>query len=305
MYALRVSMGAGRQKDKLAAEEDGLDEAEVGLGVDADGVEIGGLDVDGEAVFEEAELFEALGALQPAGGQGGEAVEGGLAIGVEADVLPVKGWWFESRRRFLRQAQDRLFDSARCAPLRMTISRCIAVVWDGGAGEVERPAVGGGDHLDGVGIGDVLRSAGDLEGGDGGGGIWEGVGEGAKQSGDVFGTEQRLVALDVDVDFGVDELGDSVNAVGAAGQIGRGELDGEAELAAESDDFFGVSSDDDLVELRAGAGGVDNPGEQRATGDLAKDLARQAGGGETSGNDAEGTHSSLRYRIGRQVHRVC
>src|ERR1039458_8328706 len=98
---------------------------------------------------------------------------------------------------------------------------------------------------------------------------------------------------------------DSVNAVGAAGQIGRGELDGEAELVAESDDFIGVSSDDDLVELRAGAGGVDNPGEQRATGDLAKDLARQAGGGETSGNDAEGTHSSLRYRIGRQVHRVC
>src|ERR1039458_4633453 len=246
MYALRVSMGAGRQKDKLAAEEDGLDEAEVGLGVDADGVEIGGLDVDGEAVFEEAELFEALGALQPAGGQGGEAVEGGLAISVEADVLPVKGWWFKSRRRFLRQAQDRLFDCARChpseqarwgprlrAPLRMTISHCVAVVGDGGAGEVERAAVGGGDYLDGVGIGDVFRSAGDPEGGDGGGGIWEGVGEGAKQSGDVFGTEQRLVALDVDVDFGVDELGDSVNAVGAAGQIGRGELDGEAELRSE------------------------------------------------------------------------
>src|ERR1017187_7407460 len=116
MYALRVSMGAGGQKDKLAAAEDGLDEAEVGLGVDADGVEVGGLDVDGEAVFEEAELFEALGALQPAGGQGGEAVEGGLAIGVEADVLPVKGWWFKSRRRS--------FDSARCAPLRMTISHC-------------------------------------------------------------------------------------------------------------------------------------------------------------------------------------
>src|ERR1039458_8328705 len=38
---------------------------------------------------------------------------------------------------------------------------------------------------------------------------------------------------------------DRVHAVGAAGQIGRGELDGEAELVAESDDFIGVSSDDD------------------------------------------------------------
>ena len=73
----------------LAAEEDGLDEAEVGLGIDADGVEVGGLDIDGEAVLEEAELFEALGALEPASGQGGEAVEGGFAISVEADVLPV------------------------------------------------------------------------------------------------------------------------------------------------------------------------------------------------------------------------
>jgi hypothetical protein len=183
----------------------------------------------------------------------------------------------------------------------MTISYCVAVVWDGGAGEVEGAAVGGGDYLDGVGIGDVFRSAGDPEGGDGGGGIWEGAGEGAKQSGDVFGTEQRLVALDVDVDFGVDELGDSVNAVGAAGQIGRGELDGDAELVAESDDFFRVGSDEDLVELRAGAGGVDNPGEQRAAGDLAKDLPGQAGGGETGGNDAEGAkrgHCSFRVSDG-------
>jgi len=118
----------------------------------------------------------------------------------------------------------------------------------------------------------------------------------------MFGTEKRLVALDVDVDLGVDELGDSVDAIGAAGQIGRGELDGEAELVAESDDFFGVSSDEDLVELRTGAGGVDNPSEQRAAGDVAKDLAGQAGGGETGGDDAENAergHCSLGYRMVR------
>ncbi len=85
---------------------------EVFFGVDADGVEVGGLDVDGDAVFEEAELFEALGVFERAVGQGGEALEGGFAVGVEADVLPV---------------------------LRLCL---VAIVWDGGAGEVEGAAVG-------------------------------------------------------------------------------------------------------------------------------------------------------------------
>ena len=57
--------------------EQGLDEAEVFFGVDADGVEGGGFDVEGDAVFEEAELFEAFGLFEGAGGQGGEALEGG------------------------------------------------------------------------------------------------------------------------------------------------------------------------------------------------------------------------------------
>ncbi len=62
---------------------------EVFFGVDAYGVEVGGFDVDVDAVFEEAELFEALGVFEGAGGEGGEALEGGFAVGVEADVLPV------------------------------------------------------------------------------------------------------------------------------------------------------------------------------------------------------------------------
>ena len=88
--------------------------------------------MDGDSVFEEAELFEALGLFEEAVGQGGEAVEGGFAVGVEADVLPV----------------------GRC--------RVVAVVGDGGAGEVEGAAVGGGDDFDGVGVGDVFGSAEDF-----------------------------------------------------------------------------------------------------------------------------------------------
>ena len=84
------------------AEEDCFYVFEVFFGVYAYGVEVGGFYVDADAVFEEAELFEALGVFEGAGGQGGEALEGGFAVGVEADVLPVlrgacrrgrRGWW--------------------------------------------------------------------------------------------------------------------------------------------------------------------------------------------------------------------
>ena len=47
-----------------------------------------------------------------------------------------------------------------------------------------------------------------------------GCGEGAEEGGEVFGFEEGFVALDVDVDVGGDELGDGVDAVGAAGEVG-------------------------------------------------------------------------------------
>lgn len=159
---------------------------EVFFGVDAYGVVVGGFDVDVDVVFEEAELFEALDLFECADGQGGEAVEGGFAVGVEADVLPV---------------------------IRVGV---VAVVGDGGAGEVEGATVGSGDYFYGVGVGDVAGGAADFEGGD----FDLGVGEGAEEGGDVFGFEEGFVALDVDVDVGVDVLGDCVDTVGAAGEIG-------------------------------------------------------------------------------------
>ena len=105
---------------------------EVFFGVDADGVVVRGFDVDVDAVFEEAELLEAFGLFEGAGGQGGEALECRFAVGVEAYVLPV---------------------------FRIGV---VAVVGDGGAGEVEGSAVGGGDYFYGVGIGDVGGSAADF-----------------------------------------------------------------------------------------------------------------------------------------------
>ena len=92
----------------------------------------------------------------------------------------------------------------------------IAIVRDGGAGEVEGAAVGGGDYLYGVGVGDVFGGAEDFEGGD----FDVVVSERAEEGGEVLGFEERFVALDVDVDVGVNVLGDGVDAVGAAGEVG-------------------------------------------------------------------------------------
>jgi hypothetical protein len=218
---------------------------EVFFGVDSDGVVFGGLDVDGDVVFEEAELFEALGLFEEAGGQGGETLEDGFAVGVETDVLPV----------------------LRCDS--------VTVVWDGGSGEVEGAAVGGGDYFYGVGVGDVFGRAEDFEGGD----LDVLLGEGAQEGGEVLGFEQGLVALDVDVDVGVMVPGDGVDTVGAAGEIGRGELDGPLVAVAELGDLVGVGGDEDAVELGAGVGGVVDPGEHGASGDGAEDFAGKARGG--------------------------
>ena len=165
-------------------------------------------------------------------GECGEALQRGFAVGIEADVLPILS------------------------------GASVAVVGDGGAGEVEGAAVGGGDDFDGVGVMDVLRRAEDPEGGD----FDVRMGEGTEQGGEVVGAQERFVALYVDVDFGVDELRDGMDAVGPAGEVGRGELDGPVVFAAECNDLFGIGGDDEMVELGAGTCGLVDPGEHRAPG---------------------------------------
>jgi hypothetical protein len=124
------------------------------------------------------------------------------------------------------------------------------------------------------------------------------MGEGTQQCGDVVLAEKRFVALDVDVNLGIDELGYGVDSIGAAREIGRSEMDWPGILMAQRDDFFRVGGDDDLVELRACARRRNDPGEEWASGDLAEDFAGQAGGGEAGGNDAEGFDWSRDGRIG-------
>jgi len=179
----------------------------------------------------------------------GEAFEGGFAVGVEAEV-------FED---------------------------LCGAGGDGGSGEVEGAAVEGGDDFDGVGVGEVFGAAGDFEGGD----VDVGHGEGREDGGDVIGVEEGFVALDVDVDVGVDGAGHGEEAVGAAGEIGRGHEAGPAAFVAEGLDFGGVGGDVDFVELRAGFRGAVDPGKQGLAGDLAEDLAGEPAGGQAGGDDGD------------------
>ena len=63
-----------------------------------------------------------------------------------------------------------------------------------------------------------------------------------------------------------------------------------AVLAAEVGNLVRVGSDDDVVELRARARGFVDVRKHRTSDDVAKDFARQAGGGETCGDDGDGFH---------------
>lgn len=210
--------------------------------------------MDGDAVVEEAELLKALDALDPRRRKSGEGVESGFAIGVDAEMFAIAG-----------EAGG------------------IAVVGDGGAGEVEGAVVGGGDDLDGVGIGDVVgRTA------DGKGGYLDiGAVKELEERGEMLGREERLVALDVDVDVGGDGLSDGVDAIGAAGAVFGREDSREAARLGEGENFFGVGGDEDLIEERAAACGAVDPGEHGLAGDFAEDLAGEASGAEAGGDDGK------------------
>ena len=121
------------------------------------------------------------------------------------------------------------------------------------------------------------------------------------------GLEEGFVALDVDVDGEVvpgGELGDGVEAVGAAGELGRGENARPVAGVAEVEDFSGVGRDDEGGELGAGEGGAVDPGEQGLAGDLAENFAREARGGESGGDDAEDAERIVRLDAVRHGVRI-
>jgi hypothetical protein len=245
---------SGRAGVSCAGREDGFGGLEIFFGIDADGVAGGGGDVDGDPVVEETELFEALDTFEPGGRERGEAIKGGFAVSVDAEMLAIAGE-----------------------------AGVFAVVRDGGAGEVESAVIAGGDDFNGVGIEDVGNGTMDGEGGD----LDFGALEELQHRCEVIGSEEGLVALDVDVDVGGDGLGYGVDAVGATGAIFGGEDGGERVGLGEAEDLVGVGGDENLVEEGTGAGGAIDPGEHGFAGDFAEDFAGQTGGAEAGGDDGE------------------
>jgi hypothetical protein len=114
-----------------------------------------------------------------------------------------------------------------------------------------------------------------------------GPGHGREERIEMLGADERLVSLDIDVDVGGNRLGDGVYAVGAARAILWSEDGGKAVLLCEGEDFVGVGRDEDLLKKRAGPCGAINPADHRLSGDFAEDLARQARGAESRGDDAD------------------
>lgn len=239
---------------KLPGAEDGFNAVEVVDGVDADGVAVGLGYVDIDSIFKQAELFEALDLFEGRGGELREGGDGFRAIGVEAEVLAIGGE-----------------------------AGAVTVKGDGGAGEVEGAAVGGGDDLDGVGVGEVVGGAGDGDGGD----LDFRAGEEGEHGCEVVGGEERLVALDVDVDVGFALAGDFVDAVGAAGAVGRGHGEGDAGGSAGLGDFVGVRGDEDFCHEAGADGGAVDPLDHGTAGDGEEDFTGEAGGAEAGGNDTE------------------
>ncbi len=136
---------------------------------------LGFRDVEADVVFEQTELFEPLGEFERSGGERGEALQRGTAIGIEAEVLEIHGGGVRVAVEGYRSARK-----VKCA------------------------SVGRGDHFDRVRIADLRGLTADFEGRH----VHIRLRERREQRGDVCWFEHGLVALDVDVDFGRDLLRD-------------------------------------------------------------------------------------------------
>src|SRR5207245_5414387 len=163
-----------------AAREVSFDGAEVGFRVDSDRGLVGLDDRDRDPVLEESQLLELLGELERRGWQEVEGLERGAPVGVEADVP---------------EASD---------------ASSVAVVRDRVLREVERPAVGGADHLVHVRVVRLVGQEPDLERRHLGA---RALPERRDEERDVARCDQRLVALDGHVHVGGARLRDLPAAV--------------------------------------------------------------------------------------------
>ena len=106
----------------------------------------------------------------------------------------------------------------------------------------------------------------------------------------MFAARQRLIALYVDVNVGIDRLRDFVHPIGSAAMFRRSQAIVPAVLAADRRNLFRIGGHDDILQLRARAGSVVNMRQHGTAGNLAKNFARQAGRGQPRGNNGDSFH---------------
>ena len=264
-----VTGGAGarrlRSGTRGASREQGLHRAEIVLGVHAHGGLVGLDHADGDAVLEQAQLLELLGALEGGGRQRVEALQRGAPIRVHAGVLPVDD-----------------------------VAAVVAVAGDRQAREVERVAAHVGDDLVGGAGGHFLGSGPDLQRRD----LHRRVlGEGAHEPLDVTDGHQRLVPLDVHVDIRLVRSRHLPQPVGAGGMVGRRHHRGDVARPARRQHLLGVGGHKEIIQKGRAMGGQVDMRDQREPGDLAEYLPRQPGGGEPRGDDAQHLHARLYSRV--------
>ncbi len=230
---------------------------QVFFGVDPDRRLVGLHDDDRDAVLQEAELLQALRALQRGRRQGMEAVERRGPVRVEPDVLVAHG-----------------MDP-------------VAVVGDRVFREVEGTALGVAHDLVDAGFRQLLGAGADAERAHLG---LRAPLERRHQKLEVSRGDQRLVALDVHVHVGLMMARDLPHAVRARLMSGAGQDGGDPQARADPHDLIGIGGHEHIPEGARPARAVPHVPDHRPPGDLAQDFAGQARGGEPRGDHAENVH---------------
>ena len=163
----------------------------------------------------------------------------------------------------------------------------VAIIRDASTGEVERTAIRCSDHFHGIGIVHIFRRAGCLYRGDLN---VLAARKGPQQRFDVRRFQQRLVALNVDVDFRMAVQGGCAHTVGAAGQRGVGQRELPAICVTEVCHFAGICGHNDAVQLRTAKRRLNNPLQHGPPQQWTQHLARQARRGNAGRDDSKNTN---------------
>ena len=164
--------------------------------------------------------------------------------------------------------------------------RPIAIERNGRARKIQRPPLVIGHYFHGIRVLHVEFRRMGLQRADGGRRVLHNF----QQRRDLFQSDQRLIALHVDIDIGGLAAGNFVYSLRAAAVRTRSHLRLPAMGAANLQDFLGIGRDDDLRQQRRRSHRLVDDSDQRFACNLAQHLARQTRGSQAGRNDGNRFH---------------